>query len=186
MSGLADFKYAFVGFPADNTERKDSDPIPAHYWSFVMQVLYNPVLALVKSSVLVLLLRIGLHKAHVKWMIYALQVLNFILLLVIFVVIFQRIPIRAYWDPNVTAIYTIDSGKFILASAGTTVVGDVLVLSIPIWLFSGLRVRLATKLGLIFVFLLSGLYVNLTLLPPPTQKKKKISPKNVYVHDGKT
>lgn len=157
-SSLADFKYAYVGFPAENTDRKKSDAVPAYYWSFVMQVLYNPVLALVKASVLVLLLRIGSHWARVKWMIYTLQVLNFVLMLAIFlVVMFQRIPIRAYWDPNVTAIRTINAETFIVVSAGITIVGDILVLAIPIWLFAGLQVRMATKLGLIFVFLLSGL-----------------------------
>lgn len=123
-----------------------------------MQVLYNPVLALVKSSVLVLLLRIGGHRARVKWTIYVLQALNAVLMLAIFfTVIFQRIPIRAYWDPSVTAIYTIDFEQFVVVSGGITIVGDVLVLAIPIWLFAGLQVRLATKLGLILIFLLGGL-----------------------------
>lgn len=151
-----------MGFPSDNIDRQNADIVPALYWSYFMQVLYNPILALVKSSVLVLLLRIGSHRASIKWTIYVLQFLNLSLMVAIFfTILLQRIPIRAYWDPSVETRFKINSEQFIIVSAAITIVGDILVLVIPIWLFVGLRMRLSMKLGLICIFLLSGLCVIL-------------------------
>lgn len=127
------------------------------YWIFIMQCLYNPILALVKSSVLILLLRIGGQSKGVWWATQILNAVNLMLMVAIFlVVIFQQIPIQSYWDLSITPTKTIDSQTFDIITACITIVTDILVLSIPIWLFSRLQMRIGTKIGLILAFLASG------------------------------
>lgn len=151
------WRYAFVGFPASNPDRINLDPEPNNYWNFIQQILYNPMLSLVKSSVLVLLLRIGGHRARVRWSIYILNTLNLMLMAAcLLVVIFQTIPIQATWDSTVVATHSINFASFATSTACITIASDVLVLAIPVWLFIGLQMRLALKLGLLSAFLLSG------------------------------
>lgn len=155
--GHTDWRYTFVGFPASSPDRINYDPSPSNYWSFVQQALYNPVLALVKCSVLVLLLRIGGHRTAVKWAIHLLNTLNLLLMTACFlVVMFQNIPLPSLWDPQIETKHKIDLGIFATSTACVTIASDVMVLAIPVWLFIGLLMRLATKLGLISAFLLSG------------------------------
>lgn len=112
---------------------------------------------MVKSSVLVLLLRIGGHRREVKWTIYIMNIVNFVLMITIFLVVtFQTLPIRAQWDPNIAVTHSIAMGDFTTVTATITVFGDILVLGIPFWLFSDLQMRRAVRAGLILVFLLSG------------------------------
>jgi hypothetical protein len=45
---------------------------------------------------------------------------------------------------------------FYITTAIITIVTDFLVLLIPFWVFVGLKMRLAAKIGLIVVFLIGG------------------------------
>lgn len=122
-----------------------------------MQVLYNPILALVKSSVLIFLLRLGGHRRSIRWSIYALNTFNLAQMFSIFItVIFQTIPIRAYWDKSIKPQREIDSPLFYVSTAIITIITDFLVLLIPFWVFLGLKMRVAAKVGLIVVFLVGG------------------------------
>lgn len=123
-----------------------------------MQVLYNPILALVKSSVLFLLLRLGGHRRSIRWSIYALNTFNVALMIAIFMtVVFQTMPIAAYWDQSLKPRRQIDGPMFYIISAIITIVTDFLVLLIPFWIFIGLKMRFVAKMGLIVVFLLGGM-----------------------------
>ncbi|CAN8103497.1 unnamed protein product [Discula destructiva] len=73
------------------------------------------------------------------------------------VAVCQTLPVQAQWNPNVAITHTIDLGDFATATASITIFGDILVLCIPLWLFTGLQMRSAVKLGLLTVFLLSGM-----------------------------
>jgi hypothetical protein len=90
------FKYGYTGFSTANIpESYDIEPVLFYNW--IMQVLYNPILALVKSSVLFLLLRLGGHRRSTRWSIYTLNTFNIALMIAIFMtVVFQTIPIAAY------------------------------------------------------------------------------------------
>ena len=131
------------------------DPAPGLIWNWVVQVLYNPILALVKSSVLLFLLRLGGHKPRVRWAIHALNTLNLSLMVAIFfTVIFQCNPIAFNWD------FTIQEGKcvqqvtFYVVTAGMTILTDLLVLALPFWIFLDLKMARRVKLAVIFVFFL--------------------------------
>lgn len=158
LTSLIVWKYSFTGFAATSSERQSGQNTEAaNFWSFITQILYNPILALVKSSMLVLLLRIGGHRTGVRWTILVLNTLNALLTIaIILVVIFQSVPVQAAWKADIMATRHIDFGAFAVCTGIITLVGDIVVLGVPLWLFVGLQMRLRTKLGLISVFLLGG------------------------------
>lgn len=149
-------KYNYVGFETANLP-STFDVEPMLFWNWIMQFFYNPILALVKSSILVFLLRLGGHRRSIRHAIHALNIFNIALMIAVFLtVIFQTIPINAFWDQSVPKQRQIDGPMFYIVSAIITIVTDVLVLIIPFWIFLGLKMRIAAKVGLIVVFLMGG------------------------------
>ncbi|OHE93120.1 hypothetical protein CORC01_11609 [Colletotrichum orchidophilum] len=172
------FKYYYAGFPTSALP-KDWDPAPMLFWNWIMQVLYNPILALVKSSILVFLLRLGGHKRGVRWAIYGLNTINLATMVAIFlVVLFQTLPINAFWDSTIPKHREIDGPLFYIISAIITIVTDFFVLAIPFWIFLGLKMRMAAKIGLIVVFLAGGVSIIVAILRVHELRKKfyNISP----------
>ncbi|CAK7197634.1 hypothetical protein SEUCBS139899_000282 [Sporothrix eucalyptigena] len=139
--------------------------VPAEYdvvqsliWNFAVQVLYNPILALVKTSMLLFLLKLGSQKPGVRWSIHVLNALNLSLMVAIFlVVIFQCTPIRYNWDTTIEGGHCIAQGTFYLATAALTIFTDVLNLALPFWVFLDLKMPTRVKVALLFVFLLGAI-----------------------------
>ncbi|KAF5243573.1 hypothetical protein FANTH_8152 [Fusarium anthophilum] len=158
------FRYEYIGFHTKDLP-KNYDIEPVLFYNWIMQVLYNPILALVKSSILFFLLRLGGHNRGIKWAIYGLNGFNVALMIAIFLtVVFQTIPINAYWDLSIKPERQIDGPVFYISSAIITIITDVLVLLIPFWIFIGLKMRIAAKLGLIVVFLMGGVVTIVAIL----------------------
>lgn len=139
--------------------------VPAEYdvkqaliWNFAVQVLYNPILALVKTSMLLFLLKLGSQKPGVRLCIHVLNALNLSLMVAIFlVVIFQCTPIAFNWDTAIVGGHCIKQGTFYLATAALTIFTDVLNLALPFWVFLDLKMPLRVKIALLFVFLLGAI-----------------------------
>ncbi|OIW31727.1 hypothetical protein CONLIGDRAFT_237473 [Coniochaeta ligniaria NRRL 30616] len=137
-------------------------PLPGTYpatpglvWNFAVQVLYNPILALVKTSVLVFLLRLGGQKPGVRYAIHALNIFNVTLMIAIFlVVMFQCWPVSYNWNPLIEGGHCIKQGTFYVVTAALTLFTDVLVLALPIWIFADLKMKMKMKIALMLVFLL--------------------------------
>ncbi|KAH7136781.1 hypothetical protein B0J13DRAFT_609649 [Dactylonectria estremocensis] len=165
-------KYEYIGFRTkDLPDTYDVEPVL--FWNWIMQVLYNPILAFVKSSILIFLLRLGGHQRNIRWAVYALNAFNVALGIAIFLtVLFQTIPINAYWDLKVKKERQIDGPMFYISSAIVTIVTDFLVLLIPFWVFLGLRMRLAAKIGLIVVFLVGGVVTIVAIVRVNELRKK--------------
>ncbi|ROW05705.1 hypothetical protein VMCG_05214 [Cytospora schulzeri] len=158
------FKYSYAGFPTSRIP-KAYDPTPALFWTWIVGLLYNPILALVKSSVLVFMQRIAGHKTEVMWAIYVINTINVCLMVAVFlVVIFQTTPIAAYWDKSLTVKHSINAAAFGMSTFIFTIVTDVLVLAIPIYTFIGLKVNIATKVGVIMIFLTGGFVTIIGIL----------------------
>ncbi|KAM5359875.1 hypothetical protein ACJZ2D_014130 [Fusarium nematophilum] len=165
-------KYEYIGFRTVDLP-KTYDLEPVLFWNWIMQVLYNPILAFVKSSVLLFLLRLGGHRRSIRWSIYALNAFNVALGIAIFLtVIFQTIPIKAFWDFSVPKQRQIDGPFFYISTAIITIVTDFLVLIIPFWVFLGLKMRLAAKVGLIVVFLMGGVVTIVAIVRVHELRKK--------------
>ncbi|KAK7429462.1 hypothetical protein QQZ08_004054 [Neonectria magnoliae] len=171
------FKYDYTGHPTKSLP-DTYDVEPVLFWNWIMQVLYNPILALIKSSILYFLLRLGGHRRSIRWSIYALNAFNIALSIAIFLtVIFQTIPINAYWDLSIKRTRQIDGPLFYISTAIVTIITDFLVLLIPFWVFLGLRMRLAAKIGLIVVFLIGGVVTVVGIVRVNELRKK------FYDHD---
>ncbi|KAI6093179.1 hypothetical protein F4821DRAFT_253157 [Hypoxylon rubiginosum] len=138
------------------------------YWNYVIQILYNPILALVKCSVLTFLLRIGGQRRKIRYSIHALNIFNIGLMIAIFVtVIFQCSPISYFWKRITNPFLEgkcIDTGIFYVTTASLTIFTDVLVLALPFWIFMGLKMAPKVKLAIMAVFLLGAVVTVVSVL----------------------
>ncbi|EFX04475.1 hypothetical protein CMQ_1403 [Grosmannia clavigera kw1407] len=156
-------KTNYVGIHADHVP-VDYDERSALIWNFVVQVLYNPILALVKTSVLLFLLKLGSQKQAVRLSIYVLNTFNLSLMVAIFVVvIFQCRPISFNWDVSEHG-HCIKQGAFYMVTAALTILTDILSLALPFWVFLDLKLPRRVKVALLFVFLLGGLVTVVSIV----------------------
>ena len=130
------------------------DQITGQKYNLANQLLYNPILSLVKMSVVFLLLRIGEAKPAAKKALWFTLVLNMLLAIAIFFAdAFQCTPFRYVYDypamdlaaqqaagansngqvngVTIKGGHCINQINFFLISAGLTVGTDLLVLAIP-------------------------------------------------------
>ncbi|RAL58375.1 hypothetical protein DID88_006055 [Monilinia fructigena] len=148
-------------------------------YSYAIQVLYNPILAIVKSSILIFLLRISGQKKSIKYTVWGLLAFNNTMMIAIFFgVIFQCTPIAFNWRPDIPGGYCIKQGVFYVVTAIIFLITDIMVLLIPFWIVVGLKMPRKTKLAVIGVFFL-GIFVTVVgvirlwvmichyFLPPP-------------------
>lgn len=152
--GLADIKLNYYGWYAVDVP-EDFDRAPGMWWFYLAQLFYNPVLAFVKASVLLFLLRLGGQKLAARYAIYALFAFNALQAIAIFLVAtLQCLPIAANWDSAVAATATCVDVSFHVAISALTIFTDVLVLALPFWIFLGLNMPTAQKVTVIGAFLL--------------------------------
>lgn len=131
-------------------------------WNYIIQLLYNPILALVKTSVLMFLLRLSGQKRRIRFALIGLNVFNLTLMVAIFVtVIFQCQPINYFWEKAgrnpPTEGKCIDMNAFYVSTASLTILTDVLALAMPFWIFLGLKMPTRVKMALLAVFALGGM-----------------------------
>lgn len=139
----------------------EADPRIGQKWNFIIQILYNPILALVKTSILLFLLRLGGQQRRIRWAIHIVNAVNLALMVAIFItVIFQCTPVHHFWtrfgpgfDPNGTCI---DTAAFYVATSSLNVFTDLLVLALPFQIFLGLKMPKRVKIALLGVFALGG------------------------------
>lgn len=117
------------------------------------ELLYNPILALVKTSILLFLLRLALQKSAVQKAIWALMIFNGIMMLVtFFLTVFHCIPIQSNWDaaayPNAKCLNFAD---FVTGTACVAILTDVLVLMLPTWIVYNLQIQWKQKLMVIAI-----------------------------------
>lgn len=103
-------------------------------WGYASQLLYNPVLAIVKNAVLVFFYRIGGLIDRIKILIYALMFLNTTLMIsVFFTTLLQCTPVRKAFNPYISGT-CINTASFFVVSAALALFTDCLVVMIPIWI----------------------------------------------------
>ncbi|OKL55413.1 hypothetical protein UA08_09266 [Talaromyces atroroseus] len=135
---------------------KNYDPTPGLMWIYIIGAVYNPILAIVKQSVLIFLLRLASTKAGVRYAVWAVSAFNISeMIAVFFVVIFQCSPIASNWNLALTpTAKCINRDVFGLTTGGLTILTDLFTLAVPIYIFVNLKINRKTKLALNFVFLL--------------------------------
>lgn len=147
----------------DVPELSEQDKILSDKVFFAQGLLYNPVLGLVKWSIILFLTRLDDWRRNFRWTLVALQVFNVAYMVSVFlVVVFQCSPVHMYWNHHKTDNlvegkivndgYTcIDQASFSLSTAGLSVLTDVAILLVPIAMMRNLRMPTRRKLAVIFV-----------------------------------
>jgi hypothetical protein len=128
----------------------------AFVWTYVVHILYFPTMSLVKSSVLIFLLRLGGHTRQLRVVIHSLNVVNLAFMVaVLFGSVAQCSPIPFMWDKTIPGGTCFNQAAFYLIQTGLNLLTDSFTLGLPIWVFRystkmGRRMKLAT----LYVFLL--------------------------------
>ena len=130
---------------------------------FAQGLLYNPVLGLVKWSIILFLIRLDDRRRHIRLTLLILQVFNIAhMISVLLVVVFQCSPVHMYWEHHKTDQlvdgtivnngYTcIDRASFSLSTAAISVLTDVAILLVPIAMMWDLKMPVRRKMAVIFV-----------------------------------
>lgn len=131
------------------------DLTPGLIWNYAVQLLYNPILALVKLSALVFLHRLFSQVRGVRPAVLALAGLTVLnMVAVAGAVVFQCVPVSANWRGGGKCV---DRRALYVSTAAFTILTDVLVLLLPGYILRNLNIPKKTKVALLFVFLLGGL-----------------------------
>lgn len=149
---FAMIKVMYIGVHVWQLPNTLYDPTVGNTINYMVVILYNPELALVKSSVLFFLLRLGGHHLYLR---RSIQILNWsniaLLVAVLFASIFTCVPIQKYWDRTIEGRCNNEALQYIITSS-ITVATDILVLIMPIKIVFGLQ--MAKRLKVILVSLL--------------------------------
>jgi hypothetical protein len=157
LTNYLDIKTNFVGIHIADIP-KGRDPTEALIWAYAVQILYNPILTLVKSSVLIFLLRLFGQKDGIRRFIIGLSIINILqMVATFFAVILQCTPISFNWDPTAPGGHCIDRRILFTFTSSFNIITDLLVLGLPIWIFVDLKIPRGKKIALLFVFLLGFL-----------------------------
>lgn len=115
------------------------------------ELLYNPILALVKTSILLFLLRLTFQKSAIQKSIYALLIFNAIMMVVTFLLtVFHCVPIGANWAPaKYPNAKCLNFADFVTGTACVAILTDVLVLMLPTWIVYGLKIPRKQKIMVI-------------------------------------
>ncbi|KAI0527889.1 hypothetical protein F5B22DRAFT_640866 [Xylaria bambusicola] len=133
------------------------DPVPGLVWNYAIEILYNPILALVKTSILLFLQRLFGHRPGVRRFIVWLNIANIGMMIgVFFGVILQCIPISKTWEPTLEGT-CIDRRVLFTVMSSFNIFTDILMLALPMRIFISLKIPKRTKIALMFVFLLGFL-----------------------------
>jgi hypothetical protein len=155
-------KTNFIGIPRNQVP--PHDPTQGLIWGYAVQILYNPILALVKSSVMIFLSRLFGQRDWIRRFLLWLNVVNISqMVAVFFAIVLQCTPVAFNWDPTIRGGYCVDRRVLYMFSAAFNIATDILILGLPLWVFSSLRIPKRTKIALLIVFLLGFLYVPLLI-----------------------
>ncbi|EDN99155.1 hypothetical protein SS1G_14015 [Sclerotinia sclerotiorum 1980 UF-70] len=117
------------------------------------ELLYNPILALVKTSILLFLLRLTGQKTDVRLSIIGLLIFNGIMMVVTFLLTtFHCVPIAANWYPELYPdAVCMNFANFVTGTASVSVLTDVLALWMPTWIVYNLQIPRSQKIMLVAI-----------------------------------
>ncbi|KAI0455535.1 hypothetical protein F5B21DRAFT_192651 [Xylaria acuta] len=133
------------------------DPIPGLVWNYAIEILYNPILVLVKTSILLLFMRLFGQKPGVKHFILWVNTANIGMMIgVFFSTVLQCTPINKTWETSLEGT-CIDRRILFTVSSSFNILTDILILALPLRIFIDLKIPRRTKIALMFIFLLGFL-----------------------------
>ena len=167
----------YIGYHIwDVPEHSIEDQVYSSKLSMAQQLLYNPILCLVKASVMVFLMRLGDQRRVIRYSLTTFFVFNIgHMVAVFFGVLAQCLPIHMYWDhsksdrivdgkvvnPNYTCF---NAEAFSMSTASIAILTDILILIIPIVMVWPLRLNWRKKLAVGCVLSLGWIVVIVALI----------------------
>lgn len=130
---------------------------------WIGQLVYVSLITTIKISVLSMYLRI-FPTRFVRWgagILGTIAILWFINILII--VIFHCSPVAMAWDYLITTGHCIDIERFFLGNSIPNILTDLAILCLPMYEVHHLRMNRGKKICLLFVFLLGGLVVAVSI-----------------------
>jgi hypothetical protein len=137
-----------------------ADRTQAAKYDLANQLLYNPILALVKASIVLFLWRLEDRRKVIRWSLIAFFILNLGLAIATFVAdLCQCTPVSYYWKHFVTDTYDaegkmtekagtcIQQVNFFLITAGLSVLTDILIMIIPAAMVWKLKMNRSKKIA---------------------------------------
>ncbi|EZF38948.1 hypothetical protein H102_06905 [Trichophyton rubrum CBS 100081] len=132
------------------------------------QVLFKLIMGLAKVSILALYLRVFAASKYFRWACISLIIVTSVTSVAfIFPTLFQCLPLQAFWDRSIPHQCMNDLGVW-LSHALINLVIDILILALPVYHVSRLRLQLRDKLALIFVFVLGGFVCLISIIRSTT------------------
>lgn len=126
---------------------------------FANQLLYHPVLALTKISILLFYHRLSVS-GNFRVSVNVLIGINIALTVSIFFAdLFQCTPVAFAWNAAIPGGKCMNTKAFYISSAALNIVSDFAVLLLPIPMVWQLKINTRKKIALISLFSLGGLYV---------------------------
>jgi hypothetical protein len=115
------------------------------------ELLYNPILALVKTSILLFLLRLTGQRSNVRRTIWALLIFNGVMMITTFLLTtLHCLPIQANWDAaNYPDAKCMNFADFVTGTASVSILTDAMVLILPTWIVYNLQIQKRQKIVLI-------------------------------------
>jgi hypothetical protein len=136
------------------------DRMQASRYDLANQLLFNPILALVKASIIFFLWRLEDRRKVIRWSLISFFILNLGLAIATFVGdLCQSTPVSYYWNHYKTDTYDdqgnvtekagtcIQQVNFFLITAGLSVLTDVLIMIIPAAMICGLEMERSRKIA---------------------------------------
>ncbi|KAI7083916.1 hypothetical protein KC356_g7168 [Hortaea werneckii] len=149
----------------------------ASKYDIANQLLYNPILALVKASVICFLCRLKDRRKSIRWSLGLLFAINLGLAIATFVAdLCQCTPVSYYWDHHETDNYdaegnVIEKGgtciqqvEFFLITAGLSVWTEIVLMSISMAVVLSLKMKKASKIAIGTVMSLGWIVVLIGII----------------------
>ncbi|PLN78369.1 hypothetical protein BDW42DRAFT_202212 [Aspergillus taichungensis] len=156
------------GYGKHSRDLSEHDREIALKWIFVAQVMYKVVITINKTSFLCLYLRIFIQPVF-RWLCFAgIAFLNCWGLGYILVTIFQCRPIAYFWDKSIANPNCVDTKAQWLSYAIINIVCDALILIMPLYPISQLRLPRAKRFGLAGIIALGAFVCVISIIRTTT------------------
>ncbi|KAL4861397.1 hypothetical protein BDV12DRAFT_204067 [Aspergillus spectabilis] len=144
-------KYNWMGYHVWDIPSPNTQATLAWKYSYATEIIYNPILAIVKYSILFFLLRLTGQKIAVRRAIWVIMALNTVVLITtLLLTVFRCVPIASHWNPlGYPDAKCLNFANFVTGTACASIFTDVLVLILPTWIVYNLRMAQKQKLMLI-------------------------------------
>ncbi|RYN74140.1 hypothetical protein AA0117_g7221 [Alternaria alternata] len=128
-------------------------------WNYANSIIYNPILALVKASFLMTLIKLRSQNKWINVCLWGTLIINGCFAVAApLACILQCNPISKYWNPGIQG-RCVDAGAYTVSTSLIVLTTDVLILLMPSWILHDLKMPLGRKL-MVIAFLSFGILVT--------------------------